>query len=72
MARVRELFPNAMVLDYDNASILAARVQAKTAVDPDKIDTVDLFAKFYEEQVGKPMDEIQSALVAKHVRDIKL
>ena len=71
MARIHELYPNAMSLDYDNATIVARRAQVRSAVDPDKIDTVELFARFYEEQTGKEMDEIQRGIVAKAVNAVK-
>ena len=71
MARVREVFPNAMSLDYDNAAILARRTQVREAVDPDKVDTLELFARFYEEQAGKPMDDLQHEIVAKAIRSVQ-
>jgi len=71
MARVREVFPNAMSLDYDNAAILARRTQVREAVDPDKVDTLELFARFYEEQAGKPMDGLQREIVAKAIRSVQ-
>lgn len=69
MARIRELFPNTMSLDYDNATITARRTQVRNAVDPDKVDAVELFARFYEEQVGSELDEEQHTLVARVVRE---
>ena len=71
MRKVHEVFPNAMTLDYDNAVILAAREQVRAAVDPDEVDAIQLFAQFYEEQVGKPLDEIQEGIVADIVRDVE-
>ena len=71
MARLREVYPNAMVLDYENEAILAAREQVRAAVDPDKIDIAELFARFYEEQVGNPMDELQAEIVAKAVHAVE-
>ena len=71
MARLREVYPNALVLDYENEAILAAREQVRAAVDPDKLDTAELFARFYEEQVGNPMDELQAEIVAKAVRTVE-
>ena len=68
MAKIRDVFPNTMALDYDNAVILAHRAQSRSAVDPDAIDTVDLFAQFYEEQVGKPMDDMQLEIASKIIR----
>lgn len=71
MAKVREVFPNAMALDYDNAAILARREHARAAVDPDKMDTVELFGQFYEEQLGKPLDEVQRDIVSATVRSVE-
>jgi len=71
MAKVREVFPNTMVLDYDNAALVAHRAQVRAAVDPDKVDTVELFARFYEEQLGVPPDEIQHDIVSKVVRAVE-
>ena len=67
MAKVRELFPNAMTLDYHNAILLAARDQTRSTVDPDQLDTVELFATFYEEQVGHAIDDIQRDMVTRIV-----
>lgn len=71
MRKVHEVFPNAMTLDYDNAIILAAREQVRTSVDPDKVDALELFARFYEEQVGKPLDDVQEGIVAGVVREVE-
>lgn len=71
MARIREVFPNAMSLDYDNLALAMRRGRPARAVDPDKADTVELFAGFYEEQAGKPMDEVQSDVVARTVRAVE-
>ena len=71
MARIREVFPNALSLDYENTAILTRREHARTAVDPDEVDTVQLFAQFYEEQLGQPLDDIQKDLVTKTVRQVE-
>ena len=71
MARVREVFPNAMALDYDNVAVLAQRAQARDAVDPDKVDMAELFARFYEEQAGRAMDDEQTRIVADAVRAVQ-
>lgn len=72
MARIRELYPNALSLDYENAALLAHRERVRTTVDPDKVDTVELFAQFYEEQLEQPLDEIQRDLVTSVVREVCL
>ena len=71
MQKIRAVFPNVMMVDYDNAAILDARTHARVAVDPDKLDTLQLFAQFYEEQAGEPMDEAQRAFVQAAIRDIE-
>ena len=71
MRRIHEVYPNAMSLDYDNAAVFAHRDHARTAVDPDKLDTVDLFSTFYEEQLGRPLDDVQLSLVKKVVRAVE-
>ena len=71
MAKIRDVYPNAMTLDYDNTVLLAHRERTRAAVDPDKVDMVDLFAQFYEEQVERPMDDVQRSMVAKAARDVK-
>lgn len=71
MRKIHEVYPNAMSLDYDNAAVFAHRDHARTAVDPDKLDTIDLFSTFYEEQLGKPLDDVQLSLVKKVVRAVE-
>lgn len=71
MSRIREAYPNAMSLDYDSVVVLTQGEGQRRAVDPDKLDTVELFAGFYEEQVGAPMDEQQDAFLRKIVRDVE-
>ena len=36
-----------------------------------KVDTVELFARFYEEQLGKPLDDVQEGIVAGVVREVE-
>lgn len=59
MAKIREVFPNAMMLDYDNVTVLIDRPQTQLTADPDNMDTLDLFSAFYESQVGNPLDDEQ-------------
>ena len=70
MARIHEAFPNAMTLDYENAAILAARENVRHAIDPDEQSATDLFARFYEEQVGTPLDGEQIRMVDAAVRAV--
>ena len=68
MAKIRDLFPNTMAVDYNNVTLAMRRERIRAAVDPDEIDTVELFEKFYEEQVEKPVDDVQHEIVTKLVR----
>lgn len=71
MAKIHEVFPNAMTLDYESAAMVAAREQIRVAVDPDEIDMVELFARFYEEQAGSPMDDMQESIVSRIARKVE-
>ena len=68
MAKIRDLYPNAMSVDYDNVALAMKRESVRAAIDPDKVDTVELFGRFYEEQLEKAMDDVQHEIVAKVVR----
>ncbi len=70
MAKVHEVFPNAMTLDYDNVTVLVNRPQA-AAIDPDSMDTLELFATFYESQVGSGLDEVQRAFMRKTIAQVE-
>ena len=70
MAKVHEVFPNAMTLDYDNVTVLVNRPQA-TYADPDSMDTLELFATFYESQVGNGLDEVQRAFMRKTIAQVE-
>ncbi|WP_294381175.1 exonuclease SbcCD subunit D [uncultured Senegalimassilia sp.] len=59
MAKIHEVFPNAMMLDYDNVTVLIDRPQTPLTADPDSMDTLELFGAFYESQVGNPLDDEQ-------------
>ena len=68
MAKIRDLFPNTMAVDYNNVTLAMRRERIRAAVDPDEVDTVELFEKFYEEQVEKSVDDVQHEIVTKTVR----
>ena len=65
MAKIHEVFPNAMMLDYDNVTVLIDRPQTRLTADPDNMDTLDLFSAFYESQVGNPLDDEQCGFARK-------
>ena len=72
MSRIRELFPNTMMLDYEGSALAAvSQVRTRQAVDPEQADMEELFAAFYEEQVGKAMDAEQRDMLARIVHQVE-
>ena len=64
LTRVRSVYPNVMAVDYDN---IRSRHTSTAALDSEalhKLNPYQLFATFYEEQNGKPLDEEQAKIVA--------
>lgn len=71
MAKIHEVFPNAMMLDYDNVTVLIDRPQTQLTADPDSMGTLDLFSAFYESQVGNPLDDEQRAFARKLIEKVE-
>ncbi|WP_296131920.1 exonuclease SbcCD subunit D [uncultured Senegalimassilia sp.] len=71
MAKIHEVFPNAMILDYDNVTVLIDRPQTQLMADPDSMDTLDLFSAFYESQVGNPLDDEQRGFARKLIAKVE-
>lgn len=72
MAKIHEVFPNAMMLDYDNVMVLIDRPQTQQlTADPDSMDTLDLFSAFYESQVGNPLDDEQCDFAHKLIAKVE-
>ena len=72
MAKIHEGFPNAMMLDYDNVTVLIDRPQTQQlTADPDSMDTLDLFSAFYESQVGNPLDDEQRDFAHKLIAKVE-
>lgn len=71
MAKIHEVFPNAMMLDYDNVTALIDRPQTQLTTDPDSMDTLDLFSAFYESQVGNPLDDEQRDFAHKLIAKVE-
>ena len=71
MAKIHEVFPNAMMLDYDNVTVLIDRPQTQLTADPDSMDTLDLFSAFYESQVGNPLDIEQRDFARKLIAKVE-
>ena len=71
MAKIHEVFPNAMMLDYDNVTVLIDRPQTPLTADPDSMDTLELFGTFYESQVGNPLDDEQQDFARKLIAKVE-
>ena len=72
MAKIHEVFPNAMMLDYDNVTVLIDRPQTQQlTADPDSMDTLDLFSVFYESQVGNSLDDEQRNFAHKLIAKVE-
>lgn len=72
MAKIHEVFPNAMMLDYDNVTVLIDRPQTQQlTADLDSMDTLDLFSVFYESQVGNPLDDEQRDFAHKLIAKVE-
>ena len=69
MNRVRAAYPNTLRLDFDNA--LTALAQAPVPVrQPALRAPLTLFAAFYEQQNGQPMDADMQALAREMLEDV--
>ncbi len=69
MNRVRAAYPNTLRLDFDNA--LTALAQAPVPVrQPALRAPLTLFAAFYEQQNGQPMDADMKALAREMLEDV--
>lgn len=71
MAKIHEVFPNAMMLDYDNVTVLVDCPQTQLTADPDSMDTLELFGAFYESQVGNPLDDEQQDFARKLIAKVE-
>lgn len=71
MAKIHEVFPNAMMLDYDNVTVLIDRPQTQLTADPDSMDTLDLFSAFYESQVGNSLYDEQRDFARKLIAKVE-
>ena len=71
MAKIHEVFPNAMMLDYDNVTVLVDRPQTQLTADPDSMDPLEMFGAFYESQVGNPLDDEQQDFARKLIAKVE-
>ncbi len=71
VARVRDVFPNVMALDYEFATALVPRTCVRAALDPDEMDIVSLFKAFYQEQTGGAINEDQEKLLQEFAHSVE-
>ena len=64
LGKLRVIYPNLMKLDYDNARTRDSLRPEETA-DVEHLSPMELFARFFEAQNGRPMTEEQVAFVQK-------
>ena len=63
LQRLRSVYPNIMLMDYQNALERAKREQSTlTRIDRAKFSPDELFKRFYEEQFGSPLSDMQESV----------
>ncbi len=70
MTRVREVYPNALALDYERRMVAPTGERVSHAADPAKMSLPDLFARFFQEQMEKELDDEQQAMVEDAAREV--
>ena len=70
MTRVREVYPNALALDYERRMVAPTGERVSHAADPAKMSLPDLFARFFQEQMEKELDDEQQAMVEGAAREV--
>lgn len=70
MARLRNVYPNVMSLEYDNARTRAAGLAEDAAPADDSASPLELFCEFYEQQNGSELTEGQRAIVTEELERI--
>ena len=69
MAKLRLIYPNLMLLRYDNARTREQRVMTGTA-EVERRTPLELFEEFYEMQNNQPMSAEQHTLVQELIAGI--
>lgn len=70
MARLRNVYPNVMSLEYDNARTRAAGIAEDAAPADDAASPLELFGDFYEQQNGSGLTDGQLAIVTEEFERI--
>ena len=71
MAKVRDVYPNAMALDYEFASALVTRADEREVANPDTTSMADMFAAFYKAQTSGEMTDDQANLITSLVNEVE-
>lgn len=69
LPRLREYYPNIMLLDYDNTRTRSERQVEKLEAQEEK-SPVEIFETLYEQQNGQPMNENQEEILNRLIREI--
>ncbi|MDO4383990.1 MAG: exonuclease SbcCD subunit D C-terminal domain-containing protein, partial [Eubacteriales bacterium] len=69
LPRLREYYPNIMLLDYDNTRTRSERQVEKLETQEEK-SPVEIFETLYEQQNGQPMNEDQEEILNRLIREI--
>ncbi len=72
MARLRNVYPNVMSLEYDNARTRAAGVSADAAPSDEDADPLSLFCDFYEQQNGLELTQGQRKIAQEELERIEV
>lgn len=72
LARLREVYPNVMSLEYDNARTRAAGVTSDAPIaDESEASPLELFCDFYEMQNGSELTDAQRSVVIDELKKIE-
>lgn len=58
LARVRSAYPHTLLVEYDNVAVRARRQRTLGTVERD-LDPVELFERFFEQELDRPLDDDQ-------------
>ncbi len=67
--RLREVYPNLMLLSYDNKRTRTS-AQLKSTEHVESLTPMELFSEFYEQQNNQPMDDVQREFMQKTIEKV--
>ena len=68
--KLRAVYPNVMLLDFDNKRTRAAGVEALVGTVMKEKSTMELFREFFEKQTGSELSEIQEQIMTDIIEKI--